>query len=181
VSRSICLNNRAATTPTCFRRVNALWRDNEGSVLLEATLLTPVLLVLFLGAYEFSWYFNRQQLVEVGVRDAARYLGAASANPCSAATLLTQAKNLATTGIVTSGGTARVPGWSTSDVSISCATIDNSAGTYYCPTTTPNCYSVTVRTSFADPSILRSFSLLGLGTPTLSFSHTERANQGSSS
>jgi Flp pilus assembly protein TadG len=180
VSGSTCLNDRDATTPTCFRSVNALWRDTEGSVLLEATVLTPVLLVLFLGAYEFSWYFNRQQMVEVGVRDAARYLGAASANPCSVGTLLTQAKNLATTGIVTSGGTARVLGWSASDVSISCATIDNTAGTYYCPTTTPNCYSVTVRSSFPDPSILGSFSFLGLSTPNLSFSHTERANQGSS-
>jgi TadE-like protein len=160
--------------------LRALWRDIEGAALPEATVLTPVLLVLFFGAYDFSWYFNRQQLVEIGVRDAARFLGVASANPCSVDTLLTQAKNLATMGVVTSGGTPRVPGWSASDVSISCTPV---AGTYYCPT--GNCYSVTVQTSFPDPSILESglhfFSLLGLPTPTLSSSHTERANQSSAS
>jgi Flp pilus assembly protein TadG len=167
-------------TMMCFRPLNALWRDTEGSALLEATILTPVLLVLFLGAYEFSWYFNRQQMVEVGVRDAARYLGAASPNPCSDSTLLTQAKNLATTGLIIPSftSTPRVPGWSTTDVSISCTTIDNTANTYYCPATPPNCYSVTVQTSFADPS-LGFFSFLGVGTPNLSFSHTERANQSS--
>jgi Flp pilus assembly protein TadG len=168
----------------CFRLLNALWHDTEGSVLLEATVLTPVLLVLFLGAYEFSWYFNRQQLVETGVRDAARYLGAASPNPCGDSTLLANAQNIATTN---SDGTARVPGWGTSDVSISCTTIDNSANNYYCPATaipTPVCHSVTVQTSFADPSILnngvRFFSFLHLPTPNLSFSHTERANNSSS-
>jgi Flp pilus assembly protein TadG len=164
----------------CFRLLKALWRDTEGSVLLESTILTPVLLTLFLGLYEFSWYFNRQQSVEIGVRDAARYLGAASPNPCTDATLLTSAKNLATMGVVTPSLTSmpRVPGWSTSNVSISCTTIDNTANTYYCPATPPNCYSVTVQTSFPDPS-LSFFSFLGLGTPNLSFSHTERANQSS--
>jgi Flp pilus assembly protein TadG len=170
--------------PIFFRLLNTLWHDTEGSALLEASILTPVLLVLFLGAFEFSWYFNRQQMVEVGVRDAARYLGVASPNPCSDSTLLTSAKNLATTGIVGSGGTPRVPTWSTGDISISCTTIDNSALTYYCPATTPNCYSVTVQTSFPNPSILDSglsfVSFLGLTTPNLAFSHTERAFRSSS-
>jgi Flp pilus assembly protein TadG len=164
--------------------MHALWRDTEGSALLEATILTPVLLVLFLGAFEFSWYFNRQQMVEVGVRDAARYLGVASPNPCNDPTLLARAQNLATTGIVGSGGTPRVPTWSTDEVSISCTPIDNSASTYYCPATLGTCHSVTMQTSFPNPSILDSgqsfVSFLGITTPNLAFSHTERANRSSS-
>ena len=57
VSGSTCPNDREATTPTCFRPLSALWRDTGGSGLLEATLVIPVLLVLFLGTYEFSRYF----------------------------------------------------------------------------------------------------------------------------
>ena len=51
-----------------------MWGDEEGSPLLEATLLTPVILALVGGVFEFSWYFYQQQAMEVGLRDAARYI-----------------------------------------------------------------------------------------------------------
>ena len=54
--------------------IQSLWRSTDGSALVEATVLTPVLIILFFGVFEFSWYFYNQQLVEIGVRDAARYL-----------------------------------------------------------------------------------------------------------
>ena len=56
------------------RSVASVWRDDEGSVLIEATILMPFLVTLMFGLFEFSWYFHKQQLVESGVRDAARYL-----------------------------------------------------------------------------------------------------------
>ena len=49
-----------------------MWGDEQGAALLEATLLTPVLLFLVGGVFEFSWYFYHQQAVEVGLQDAAR-------------------------------------------------------------------------------------------------------------
>ena len=52
----------------------SLWRDEEGSALVEATIVMPLLLSLFLGVFEFSWFFYNQQLVVSGLRDAARYM-----------------------------------------------------------------------------------------------------------
>src|SRR5258708_14133845 len=87
------------------------------------------------GLFEFSWYFHKQQLVEAGVRDAARYLGRVAldgTDPCSLTTPVNfkvQAQNIAVTGVAT-GGTPRVPGWTTGDVVITCPTIPNSGAAY---------------------------------------------------
>ena len=92
-----------------FRRSAAsVWRDDEGSVLIEATILMPFLVTLMFGLFEFSWYFHKQQLVESGVRDAARYLArvqdvAEGSNPCSSGTDVTNAQNIAVYGTTTGG------------------------------------------------------------------------------
>src|SRR5258707_1844738 len=93
------------------RSIASLWHDTEGSAFVEAAVVLPVLVPLMLGFLEFSWYFHKQQLVESGVRDAARYLartnGANSdANPCSVASAVSNAQNIAVNGAA-SGGTAR--------------------------------------------------------------------------
>ena len=52
-------------------------------------MVMPVLVPLLFGVMEFSWYFQKQQLVESGVRDAARYLARTApdttppTDPCS--------------------------------------------------------------------------------------------------
>jgi Flp pilus assembly protein TadG len=159
------------------RSVASVWRDAEGSVLIEATVLTPFLVTLMFGLFEFSWYFHKQQLVESGVRDAARYLARVAPDDGTDPCLLTtpvdfkaRAKNIAVTGLAT-GGTARVPGWTTGNVTISCATFNNSGGAYQGYSTL---YIITATTNFADPA-LGYFGLLGLTTPNLSASHTERS------
>src|SRR5206468_11888894 len=114
-----------------FTRLAAsAWRDDEGSVLIEATILMPFLVTLMFGLFEFSWYFHKQQLVESGVRDAARYLartdaGALDADPCNDTAAVAKAKSIATNGVV-SGGTARVPTWAVGSVTITCPSFDNS-------------------------------------------------------
>src|SRR3984957_19416862 len=55
-------------------KAGSFWRDEEGSALVEATIVMPLLLSLFLGVFEFSWFFYNQQLVVSGLRDAARYM-----------------------------------------------------------------------------------------------------------
>ena len=55
-----------------LRMLKPLWRDYEGSALVEGAVLMPVLLVVLGGGYEFSWVFYKQKLIEAGVRDAAR-------------------------------------------------------------------------------------------------------------
>lgn len=152
----------------------------------------PVLVVLFFGVYEFSWYFYNQQLVEIGVRDAARYLARGPAlcdtcfvgeaiSPCDDATNKANAAKLAVYGTIDTTGNPppRVKGWTTADVlnGITCTSIDNSTGPYAHPPNT--IWLVTVSTGIvtrlADPASLGFFGLLGLGTPNLSASHTERS------
>jgi Flp pilus assembly protein TadG len=157
------------------RMIRSLWRDRRGSALVEAAVLVPTLLTLTLGVYEFSWFFYKQQLIETGVRDAARYLARVApndGNPCtySSGAYLTDAQNIATNGVI-SGGTARVSGWMSSSVNMSCTAVSNSSGSYLGASTI---YLVTASTSFADPA-LGFFGYLGLSAPTISFSHTERS------
>ena len=158
------------------RSVASVWKDAEGSVLVEATILTPFLVTLMFGLFEFSWYFHKQQLVESGVRDAARYLARTAqdtsppTDPCSNATFVANAKSIAVTSAVT-GGAVRVPGWTVGSVNITCSGFDNSGATYQGPSTI---YRITATTSFADPT-LGYFGLLSLTNRNLSATHTERS------
>lgn len=149
-----------------------LWRDHDGSALVEATIIIPVLLVLVFGVFEFSALFWQQQLVSAGVRDAARYL-ARSVNPASSAAE-TAAENLAVTGSIF-GGTPRAPGWSPSDVSVRFKSIENHAGangrgSYRGPEVIQ---IVTVSTSYTHPS-LGFLDYLGLPNLVVHISHSER-------
>jgi Flp pilus assembly protein TadG len=170
------------TTPSALARINALWRDGDGSALVEATIVTPLLVSLFLGVFEFAWYFYNQQLVVAGLRDAARYmtrieLTDGNSDPCAqkdhnGVLYSADAANIATTAQTTAGGAARVSGWTVGDVTISClssAALNN--GRY--ADGSASMTIIEVATSFADPS-LGLFSILGLKAPLLSFSHQER-------
>jgi Flp pilus assembly protein TadG len=162
--------------------MRAFWADLSGSALVEATIVTPLLVSLFLGVLEFSWYFYNQQLVVVGLRDAARYmarieLAGGNSDPCAqkdqnGVLYTVQAANIATTAQPSAGGVARVSGWTPADVTISClptAAIEN--GVYADGSTSMTI--IDAATSLADPSF-GLFSILGLKTPLLPFSHQER-------
>ena len=62
------------------RGLRSLWRNDEGSALIEGAIIVPFLLVLVLGVFEFSWLFYQQHLISTGINDGARYV-ARSANP----------------------------------------------------------------------------------------------------
>src|ERR1700750_2961935 len=95
----------------------SFWRDEEGSALVEATIVMPLLIALFLGVFEFSWYLYNQQLVVSGLRDAARYmtrieLTDGNRDPCAQkdqyGVLYTDdAANIAATAEAAPGGSAR--------------------------------------------------------------------------
>jgi Flp pilus assembly protein TadG len=173
---------RGMTRALVLARMTALWGDCDGSALVEATIITPFLLTLLLGVFEFSWYFYNQQLVVAGLRDAARYmtrieLTNGNGDPCAqkdqnGVLYTADAANIATTAQPAGGGSARVSGWNPADVTISClssAALDNDR--YADGSTSMTIIDVT--TSFADPS-LGLFPALGLKAPLLSFSHQER-------
>jgi Flp pilus assembly protein TadG len=154
------------------RIVQSLWRNGEGSALIEGAIIMPVLLILVLGVFEFSWLIDQQHLISTGIHDAARYI-ARSANPTDL-TIQKRAKNLATTGAI-DGDTARVKGWTTRDVEITYASVNNSVGTNGLTPFRGGAViqSVTVSTIFTVPS-LGFFGFLGLKPPALTVSHQER-------
>src|SRR5258708_27320995 len=154
------------------RILQSLWRDSEGSALVEGAFVVPFLCTLVFGVFEFSWLFYQQHLISTGIRDAARYI-ARTANP-NDITIQTGAKNLATTGAI-DGNTARVNGWWTHDVDITYASVDNPVGI---DRLTPFrggavIHSVAVSTTFAVPS-LGFCALLGLKPPAFTVWHQER-------
>jgi len=156
----------------CVRIVQTLWRNGEGSALIEGAVIMPLLLILVLGVFEFSWLIDQQHLISTGIHDAARYI-ARSANP-NDLTIQKHAKNLATTGAI-DGDTARVKGWTTRDVTITYASVNNSVGTNGLTPFRGGAViqSVTVSTTFSVPS-LGFFGFLGLKPPALTVRHQER-------
>jgi Flp pilus assembly protein TadG len=154
------------------RIVQSLWRNSEGSALIEGAIIMPLLLIFVLGVFEFSWLIDQQHLISTGIHDAARYI-ARSANPTDL-TIQKHAKNLATTGAI-DGDTARVKGWTTRDVTITYASVKNPVGTNGLTPFRGGAViqNVTVSTSFTVPS-LGFFGFLGLKPPALTVSHQER-------
>jgi Flp pilus assembly protein TadG len=154
------------------RILQSLWRNGEGSALIEGAIVVPLLLILVLGVFEFSWLIDQQHLISTGIHDAARYI-AQSANP-NDLTIQKRAKNLATTGAI-DGDTARVRGWTARDVSISYSAVENPVDVNGSTTFRGGAVirSVTVSTTFSVPS-LGFFGFLGLKPPALTVSHQER-------
>jgi Flp pilus assembly protein TadG len=155
-----------------------LRRDEDGSALVEGAILLPILVVLFVGIFEFSWFFYQQHLITLGVRDAARYLARMS-DPCEPTAPLwaaaeARARNLAATGSI-DGGAARVNGWTAAMVTAKCRPIANVIDLDGLPSYRggPAVFVVTVSTRFRDPT-LGFFGLLGLDAPQISASHSER-------
>jgi Flp pilus assembly protein TadG len=179
-----------------FHVVGRFWLDGEGSAIVEAAVVLPVMVALLTGVFEFAWYFYDQQLIETGLRDAARYMSQISiGDPCTATdpggTLYSvYAKNLAVYGSQSATSTPRVDGWQTSNVSITCQTYDNSKpydtknGYYYngestlyfitASTCASGCDTASANTNFAYTP-LGLFHVFGLTAPTISISHQERS------
>ena len=156
----------------CVPIVQSLWRNGEGSALIEGAIIMPLLLILVLGVFEFSWLIDQQHLISTGIHDAARYL-ARSANPRDFA-IQKDAKNLATTGAI-DGDTARVRGWTARDVNIRYSSLENPVDVDGSTTFRGGAViqSLTVSTIFTGPS-LGFFGFLGLKPPALTVSHEER-------
>jgi Flp pilus assembly protein TadG len=150
-----------------------IWQCDSGAALIEAAFILPIFLILVGGVYEFGFYFYQQQLITSGVRDAARYL-ALTSDPTNAVNQL-DAKNLAVYGSISGDITPRVAGWSTTNVTVTVTSLDNSARTYAGGSTIQ---IVTVSADFADPT-LGFFGLFGVKAPTISVSHQERCVGGS--
>ncbi len=101
--------------------LDVLIRERDGVAATEAALVLPFLVALGGGVLEFGMMYHQMQLIETGVRDAARFL-ARTPDPTA---MEAQARLLAVTGAVTAGGAARVRSWQTSHVTVSYRAVAN--------------------------------------------------------
>jgi Flp pilus assembly protein TadG len=150
--------------------------DERGAMMVEMTLITPLMLALSAGVFEFGNLFQKKLLIEAGLRDGARY--AARCRPFNDATCLARAANIAVTATVDGTGTARVAGWTAGSVTVNPAfltiavTVDGSGNQNY-RSQAANVYTVRVSTSFTytGTSLL---SYLGLSPIVLTGAQEER-------
>jgi Flp pilus assembly protein TadG len=95
--------------------VRVFGRNETGAVAVEVTVAIPFLVFLTAGIVEYGRMMYATQLMQAGVRDAARYLaslpGLPGASSASRDAAETRARRLAVTGSIT-GGPTRVAGWS---------------------------------------------------------------------
>jgi len=96
------------------RWIRTLKSDDRGAVAIEAAVATPFLVLVAGGLIEFGHVFYNYQLIQTGVRDAARYLARVQ-DPTAAETA---ARNLAVTRSVVAGRPQRVDWWQTGHVQI---------------------------------------------------------------
>lgn len=160
------------------RIARSSWCDEQGSALIEGAVLLPVLFVLMFGVYEFSWLFYQQHVMSDGLRDAARHLARSwdYCNPASPNWIADEAaaQVLAVTGSVTKAS-PHIKGWKPEMITVACTPIDNPADSNGLRRYRGGAvvYVVTVACRFTDAS-LGFFRFLGLRTPIISLSHSER-------
>lgn len=108
-------------------------RDERGAAAAEMALALPFFIALMYGSFEMGKYFLDEHVVIKAARDAARYASRSSFADytCTAVDPAreTAIKNVARTGQVAAGGTARLPYW-TSDATITISVACDTSGTY---------------------------------------------------
>src|SRR5918998_6330047 len=92
----------------CFRR------DTQGVAAMEAGLALPFIVAMAAGLFEFGSLFYNFEMMQTGVRDAARYL-ARVADPVASEAA---ARNLAIRGTVDTSGSPRVKLWQPTHIQI---------------------------------------------------------------
>jgi hypothetical protein len=116
-------------------------RSDSGNSATEFALILPLLALLLFGLYDMGRLFWTFHIASASVRDAARYAARLSwdcANmPTSTSTYWAPVRDLARTGSV-GGGTSLIPGWLSSDITV---TPSCGANSYAIPNSPPGTFS----------------------------------------
>jgi Flp pilus assembly protein TadG len=102
-------------------RILRFRRDADGAAAVEVGLAFPFIVMFASGLFEYGALFYNFELLQTGVRDAARYLARVE-NPAASETA---ARNLAVRGTVDATGALRIGWWQSSDVQITYKTTPN--------------------------------------------------------
>jgi len=166
------------------RQFRKFRRDQRGAVLVEMTIVAPVMLVLSAGVFEFGNLIHDKLLMQAGLTDAARYAARCNSQLYTDAGLTincaTVAANIAVFGNTAGTGSPRVPSWNTQTpnvtvtiaASASCHDAVVSGVTQY-RSVTPQVCIVRADGTYAYSGV-GLLSLVGIGTITLTGYHEER-------
>ncbi len=149
-----------------MQRVGHFYRNQSGAAAAEMALIIPLALALIFTTFDGAYYMICEHRVVKGVRDAARYAARLDLTnyACPGGTFAGNAatvQNLARTGKL-SGGTAAVPGWVNSNVTIAVTCASGQGGIYLA--TGGNAPKVRISTRVVYPSFLGS---LGFTSSTI--------------
>jgi len=169
---------------TLLRHLDRFRHDHRGAVLIEMTLITPLMLVLSAGVFEFGNLIHDKLLMEAGLSDGARFGARCNSQMYTdyvdagftAINCADIATNIAVFGNAAGSGSARVAGWQKTDVTVTIGTSCHDAVvagvTQYRSTTAQVCI-VRAAGTFAYSGV-GMLSLIGLGPITLNGLHEER-------
>ena len=143
--------------------------DRDGSVLVETLIAVPVVTALTVGVLEFGNIFWQRQLVQTGVRDAARYWSRCRPDtPQFRATCSADiARKIAFYGNPAGTGSLRVPNWDRDAYLV----IEPAQDAFPGAPGPDDLVVVTGRLIYASSPM---FGLLGLDPITFTYTHTER-------
>lgn len=166
-----------------FSPLDRFRRDHRGAVMVEMTIVAPLMLFLSAGVFEFGNLIHDKLLIEAGLTDGARYAARCNSQMYTDAGLAAIncaniAANIAVFGNAGGTGSARVAGWGTANVTVtiaasgSCHDAVVAGVTKYRSTTAQVCI-VRAAGTFAYNGI-GMLSLIGVSPITLSDFHEER-------
>lgn len=143
-------------------RLQKIISDKTGSVLVEAALVLPLLIVAALGSIDASYMMLQNHKLESQLSMAASYLSR-SDNPVNQENA---AKNLALTGTTNANAAPLLKGWSISDINISYVSTSNEpdadGDTLYRGETTVKTIVIVSQVDYKGLGILSSFAPEGL-------------------
>ena len=144
-------------------------RDQRGAIFIEAILILPVITIFAAGVFEFGNILWQRHHMQVGVRDAARFI---SRSPSSGTVSCSEniARNIAFTGKPTFSGLSvpRIPGWPADSQAVTNALefVDVSD-----PVTGVDRFAVIGRLQYEGSGWM---SVLGLQTINIEYLHVQR-------
>ncbi|WP_214474153.1 TadE/TadG family type IV pilus assembly protein [Mesorhizobium sp. dw_380] len=157
-------------------------REDRGAVLVEMTLITPLMISLSAGVFEFGNLLHQKSLIEAGLNDGARYAARCNQTFNAALDCATYAANIAATGTYNCGGNcsiaSRVTSWLPTAVTVDLnylvvpvTTDANGLQNYSSSTSSVRVVRLSTSFTYTGASLL---NYLGLGPITFSAAHEER-------
>lgn len=115
-------------------RLQRLGRDIRGTSIIEAAIVIPIAIILFVGVLDFGRVYYTRATAQKSIRAAVRYLSTLPANGICTTTGapslwgVQKSKNLALYGNVDGTGSIRLKNWSSGNITVNSSVCPIAAG-----------------------------------------------------